>query len=107
LPTKVYIKENSWLARMAASKLGSKQVAIVMRRTIHLWNTPREEFLNDMEWLCHELVHVKQYQRNGTFLFLVKYIFYWLKYGYRDIPFEVEARAQEYDQTILKEFEIV
>jgi hypothetical protein len=105
--TKVYIKENSWLARLGAAKLQSKNVALTMRRTIHLWNVPREVFLNDIEWLCHELVHVKQYKKHGSFVFLIKYFFYWLRFGYKDIPFEIEARQQEYDQTILKDFEIV
>jgi hypothetical protein len=98
------IKENSWMARIAAKKLGEKQVAMVIRKTIHLHNTTRDEFLGDTDWVCHELTHVKQYAQHGTFLFLVKYLWESLKKGYYHNKFEVEARANEKKLGLLQDF---
>jgi len=44
---KCYIKENSFIARIAAWKLNSNQVAIVIGKTIHLHNTNKNDFLAD------------------------------------------------------------
>ena len=104
---KVFIKENSWVAKMAAAKMKADKVAIVFGGTIHLHNTKREEFLQDDDWVCHELKHVQQYQENGVAGFLVKYLFDWVKNGYYNNKFEVEARDSEKDMTILKKFQFV
>ena len=59
------IKENSWLARIAAIKLGTKAVAMVLGKTIHLHNTTKANFLRDERWVKHELCHIKQCKDNG------------------------------------------
>ncbi len=104
---KVFIKENSWVAKMAAVKMKADKVAIVFGNTIHLHSTNREEFLQDNDWVCHELKHVQQYQQNGFASFLVKYIFDWAKNGYYNNKFEVEARESEKDKTLLKTVQFV
>ena len=91
---KVRIKENSWVAKMAAAKMKADKVAIVFGSTIHLHNTSRQEFLNDTDWVCHELKHVEQYKQNGFAGFLTKYVFDWMKNGYYNNKFEVEAREK-------------
>jgi len=91
----VKIKENSFLARIAAAKLRSNKVAIVFGRTIHLHNTKRGEFLNDNSWVCHELQHVAQYEKYGGLVFLAKYMLEWVHKGYYKNKFEVEARENE------------
>ena len=70
---KVRIKENSWVAKMAAAKMKTDKVAIVFGSTIHLHNTSRSEFLHDNDWVCHELKHVQQYQQNGFTSFLIQW----------------------------------
>jgi hypothetical protein len=70
----INIKENSWLAKIAAFKLGTKAVAMVLGKTIHLYNTTEAEFLRDERWVKHELCHIKQFKEHGYFLFVVKYI---------------------------------
>jgi len=45
--------------------------------------------------LRHERAHVEQYARYGVTGFLVRYIWYQLKYGYTDNPLEKEARRAE------------
>lgn len=98
----VKIKENSWVAKMAAAKMKSDKVAIVFGKTIHLHNTKREEFLHDKNWVCHELKHVEQYQQNGFAGFIAKYLFEWMKKGYYNNKFEVEARKSEKNFQLLQ-----
>ncbi|RYZ49937.1 MAG: DUF4157 domain-containing protein [Sphingobacteriales bacterium] len=106
-PYLVRIKEQSWVARLAARKLGFPQVALVIGNTIHLYNTTRQEFLKSPRWLTHELKHVEQYRQNGTLPFLIKYLFESLKNGYYRNKYEMEARAAETDEHLLKEYKIV
>ena len=100
----VRIKENSWIAKIASAKLRSSKVAIVIGKTIHLHNTSRAEFISDRGWVCHELKHVEQYQRHGTNVFLALYFVEWLRKGYYNNRFEVEARNSEKDLALMNEF---
>lgn len=100
----VRIKEQSWLARLAAKKLRAKKVAMVFGSTIHLFNATREEFLSNEKWVCHELVHVKQYQEYGLLKFLVLYLYESVVHGYHNNRFEVEARAKQDDPSIMEPF---
>lgn len=95
LPDHIRIKENSRLAKIAAWKLGSRSVAMVTGRTIHICGCTKEEFLEDEKWVKHELCHVKQYQQYGFFGFIFRYIWESLRKGYYNNRFEVEARAEE------------
>lgn len=97
----VRIKENSWLAKLSAKQLGSKKVAVVVGKTIHLFNTSREEFLKDERWLCHELAHVQQYQKHGMVRFLAMYLWESYKKGYRMNRYELEAKSQERNPEIM------
>jgi hypothetical protein len=104
---KVLIKENSWVARIAAVKMKADKVAIVFGNTIYLHNTSRQDFLNDTDWVCHELKHVEQYNQNGFAVFLIKYAFDWMKNGYYNNKFEVEARESEKDISLIKKVKII
>ncbi len=90
-----FIKENSWIAKLAAKKLHSDKVAIVLGKTIHLYNTSKKQFLINDKWLRHELCHVKQFQKNGYLFFIVKYLWETIKHGYHNNRYEVEARDAE------------
>lgn len=89
------IKENSFIARIAAFKLGTKRVAMVLGNTIHLYNTTKETFLADQRWLKHELCHIRQFKEHGLFVFLIKYLWESAKKGYYNNKYEAEARAAE------------
>jgi Domain of unknown function (DUF4157) len=102
----VRVREDSWVAKMAAAKLRSSKVAIVIGKTIHLHNTSKEEFIADREWVCHELKHVEQYQKHGTTMFLVLYLVEWIRKGYYKNRFEIEARNSEKDLALLNEIKI-
>jgi hypothetical protein len=90
-----YIKENSWLAHIAAKKLKASAVAMVLGKTIHLYGTNKAAFLADPCWVKHELCHIKQFKENGFVLFLIKYVWETLKVGYHNNKYEVEAREAE------------
>lgn len=79
------------------------QVAIVFGSTIHLHNTDKAEFLNNREWLCHELKHVEQYQQYGFTGFIARYLLEWVKKGYYNNRFEMEARNNEGNTNLIKQ----
>lgn len=43
--------------------------------------------------LRHELVHIQQIRRVGFFKFYITYVWYSIRHGYRNNPYEVEART--------------
>ncbi len=83
------------LAKIAAWKLSSNSVAMVIGKTIHLHNTTQKEFLQNEKWLKHELCHIKQFKQHGFAGFIAKYLWESLKKGYYNNKYEVEARAAE------------
>ena len=89
------IIENSWIAKLAALKLKSTSVAIVLGKKIYLHNTTRDEFLQDEKWLKHELCHIQQFKRNGFTIFIFKYLLESIRKGYYNNKYEVEAREAE------------
>lgn len=95
-----HIKERSWVARIAAWKLNSGKVAIVIGTTIHLHNTHRKEFLEDKRWLLHELKHIEQFRRHGVLPFLFLYLWESIRHGYTNNKYEIEARAAEKNEQI-------
>ena len=103
---KVYVRENSWLAKRAAKKLGYDYVAMVVGRTIHLHNTTLEKFFARPSWVIHELKHVEQFERLGTVPFLVKYGIEHLRRGYWNNAFEAEARAAESNCELLSRYDL-
>ncbi|MEP7255120.1 MAG: DUF4157 domain-containing protein [Ferruginibacter sp.] len=90
-----YIKENSWLAKIAAKKLRSNNVAMVLGKTIHLHNINKEDFLKNEKWVRHELCHVQQFKQHGYIGFIAMYLLESIRKGYYNNRFEQEARAAE------------
>ena len=95
LPHYIKLVPNSWLARLAAKKLGAQSAALVLGHTIHLFNITEQEFKSSPRLVRHELKHVEQYQRLGLIKFLWLYGWYSLRYGYINNPLEAEARKAE------------
>jgi hypothetical protein len=96
-PIAFRIRESSWVARIAAWKLGVPSVAITLGRTIHLHRAGREQFLQNKEWLRHELRHVEQFRVHGFLPFIGQYLLESLHKGYYQNRFEREAREAERD----------
>ena len=44
--------------------------------------------------VVHESVHIEQIQRLGAVKFTLLYLWYNIRYGYRNNPFEIEAREK-------------
>jgi hypothetical protein len=95
------IVENSPLARIARLKLKASSVAMVLGHSIHLSGATREQFLSDPYWVAHEMEHIRQFEQYGRLGFLWRYLVGWARYGYYNIPFEVQAReAGERDASL-------
>ena len=89
------IKEQSWIAKLAAKKLRTKDVAIVIGNTIHLYNVPKQQFLQNERWVKHEICHLRQFQKHGYSAFILKYLWESIKHGYHQNKYEKEARNAE------------
>ncbi|MEL6356679.1 MAG: hypothetical protein AAFQ37_07075 [Bacteroidota bacterium] len=57
----------------------------------------KDDLKNNSELLLHELVHWKQFQREGLLLFVLNYSLSSINYGYDGNLYEVEARFNEDD----------
>ena len=88
----LHIKEQSWIAKLAAKKLKSKKVAMVMGSTIHLYDVTKEQFLQNEKWVKHEVCHLKQFQKHGHFKFILMYLWENMKHGYYKNKYEESAR---------------
>ena len=91
----VYVKENSWLAGVAARKLKSASLAMVIGKTIHLHGAGLPAFMRSERWVKHELEHIRQTRQLGMLSFLWKYLWESARKGYAANKYEVEARAAE------------
>ena len=45
--------------------------------------------------LRHERKHLEQMQRDGKLMYMVKYMYWLVRYGYLANPYEIEARQAE------------
>jgi hypothetical protein len=83
----------AWLLRRS----GFAAITLPWRRIYVLPEYGRHEGL-----LMHELVHIQQIERDGPWLFAVRYLWWLVRYGYWKNPYEIEA----YDlEPIIKENE--
>jgi len=98
---RIRIKENSLLAKLAAHNLREARMAIVLGKTIHLYNVSREDFLQNTKWVRHEVMHVKQFQQNGYCKFILSYLFETFNVGYKYNKYEKEARDNEGNLALL------
>jgi hypothetical protein len=53
------------------------------------------DHMDDEKLIRHEKKHIEQIQEQGRLKFAVKYTYYTMRYGYRDNPYEIEAREAE------------
>jgi hypothetical protein len=104
LQLKINIKQNSFLAKIAAKKLKSKSVAMVLGKTIYLYGVNKNHFLKDKAWLAHEICHINQFAKHGFIWFIILYLWETLKSGYYNNKFEVEARQAEKDVSVINEY---
>ena len=96
IPAGVVIRAGSWVPRLGGwlSGHGQPATAVTLGRTIIVH--PSAELSRRL--LQHELAHVRQW-RQQPFTFPLRYVWQHLRHGYRNNPFEVEARDAERTQT--------
>lgn len=58
-----------------------------------LFNAPKSKVTD--RWFRHELQHCYQVKKKGVLRFYLTYLWHLIRKGYRDNPYEVEARAYE------------
>jgi len=103
----IFIRERSFIAKIAAFILKEKRMAVTINNTICLHNCTRENFMKDKRWLAHEIAHVLQYKKIGTLRFIILYLRESLLKGYKNNRFEIEARAREEDSGLLSNMRFV
>lgn len=79
-----------WVSKL----FNKKQWAITIGQTTY-YSESEEYVNNDPKWQRHEDKHKEQWRRNGYFKFALKYLWYQIKFGYQNNPYEVEARSTE------------
>lgn len=60
-------------------------------RTIYI----RERYKDDKALINHEMAHIAQIDRDGAMKFWTLCIWYYLRYGHKHSPIEIEARRYE------------
>jgi hypothetical protein len=91
----VPIKEQSFLARIAAYRLGKVPVAMVWGNKILLYGVSKADFLKDRRWVRHEMEHIRQFRHYGFLRFLILYAWESIRKGYDNNRFELAAREAE------------
>ena len=81
---------NSILAKILGKINGNSWYAITIGQTA-FYSVSKEKVETDPKWIAHENHHKVQWKRDGI-KFLFKYIYYSIRYGYWNNPYEVEAR---------------
>jgi hypothetical protein len=92
LPPNVVVRRSAWIPAVGGKLSGmtGHAAAVTLGRTIVVHPAaPLTEKL-----VRHELAHVRQWQRRPL-AFPVLYVWNHLRFGYRDNPYEVEAREAE------------
>lgn len=69
---------------------GKKKWAITLGQTTY-YSVSKEEV--SREWRWHEECHQIQWYEKGYIKFAITYLWYMLKFGYENNPYEAEARC--------------
>lgn len=67
---------------------------------VHPWKKKiiwyyKKGYTPTIQMQLHEQQHLNQIEKEGSWKFVFKYLFYLLKYGYTNNPYEIEARQAE------------
>jgi hypothetical protein len=76
--------------RWLLNRLGCMGITMPWRRVYIL-----SEHRFNQSLLRHELVHIEQIERDGPVIFSIKYLWWLLRFGYRENPYEIEAYGKE------------
>jgi hypothetical protein len=59
------------------------------------YSEPETKVIADAKWRRHENCHKLQWKRDGVVKFAFIYLWYTLRFGYLNNPYEIEAREKE------------
>lgn len=70
---------------------------------IHPYIFYKSDSILYVDTIAHELVHISQARNEGTIKWLLKYIWYHIRFGYMGNPYEKEARenSRRYRQSAI------
>jgi type II secretory pathway component PulM len=89
-------KYNSTFAKLMGWINGAKTgFAVTVGQTTYY---SVDQNLVGIRWRAHEERHKKQFAEKGTIVFLCTYFWYLITKGYKNNPYEVDARLHENDQ---------
>lgn len=89
VPEGIVLRRGGLIPRIGGflARMGAPAAAVTLRRTIVIDHAARLT----PSLLAHEMAHVRQWQEDS--LFPLRYTLATLRHGYRDNPYEIEARA--------------
>lgn len=92
LPAGVSVRRGAWIPVLGGrlSRMNGPAAAVTLGRTIIVH--PSAHLTERL--LRHELAHVRQWRRR-PFAFPLQYLWNHIRYGYRENPYEIEAREAE------------
>ena len=70
----------------------SDKVGMINPFTLSIYAYPAPYELSEKTY-AHETRHIEQAKERGRLAFIVKYLWYSMRYGYTNNPYEVDARA--------------
>ena len=79
-----------WIFKKTMCKPNSK-VAMIDPVFLNILTIGKPYMLSESHY-NHEVCHIAQVKREGRLKFICKYLYYNIKYGYKNNPYEVEAR---------------
>lgn len=79
-----------WIFKKTMCKPESK-VAMIDPVFLNILTIGKPYMLSESHY-NHEAIHIKQVKEHGRLKFICKYLWYNIRYGYKNNPFEVEAR---------------
>lgn len=78
----------SWVLLLATPN--AQNWAVTLGQTTY-YSVPESEVTD--AWRKHEEKHKEQWKREGYITFAIKYLWYQLRYGYQNNPYEIEAKT--------------
>ena len=75
--------------------MGQEEKYAVTLGKIIFVSCDKADFLAERGWVKHEITHVEQYKKYGTFEFLKRYLVYSMLHRYEQNPFEIQALSAE------------
>ncbi len=83
--------------RVASGLVGWYLEAFNIKALASNWNVIyiQKRWFDDSTTINHQLCHTQQIRDDGLFWMPIKYLWYWLRYGAEENPYEIQAKKAE------------